>query len=54
MLQIPDNPYRTLKVGGSRSGTTNALLNLTSPRPDIDQIYLHAKRSIWSKVPMAK
>ena len=25
---IPDNPYRTLIIGGSGSGKTNALLNL--------------------------
>ena len=27
---IPDHPYRILIVGGSGSGKTNALLNLTS------------------------
>ena len=25
---IPDHPYRTLKIGGSGSGKTNASLNL--------------------------
>ena len=25
---IPDHPYRMLMIGGSRSGKTNALLNL--------------------------
>ena len=34
--QIPDHPYKTLIVGGSGSGKTNALLNLISHRPDID------------------
>ena len=40
---IPDHPYRILIVGGSRSGKTNALLNLISNQPDIDKIYLYAK-----------
>ena len=40
---IPDHPYRTLITGGSRSGKTNALLNLLNKKPDIDKIYLHAK-----------
>ena len=29
--------------GGSRSGKTNALLNLISQQDDIDKIYLYAK-----------
>ena len=37
---IPDHPYRILIVGGSRSGKTNALLNLINNQPDIDKIYL--------------
>ena len=40
---IPDHPYRILIVGGSGSGTTNALLNLIDNQPDIDKIYLYAK-----------
>ena len=40
---IPDHPYRILIVGGSGSGKTNALLNLTNNQPDIDKIYLYAK-----------
>ena len=40
---IPDHPYRILIVGGSGSGKTNALLNLISNQPDIDEIYLYAK-----------
>ena len=39
----PDHPYRILIVGGSESGKTNALLNLTNNQPDIDKIYLYAK-----------
>ena len=39
----PDHPYRILIVGGSGSGKTNALLNLTNNQPDIDKIYLYAK-----------
>ena len=30
-------------IGGSRSGKTNALLNLTSQQDDNDKIYLYAK-----------
>ena len=37
---IPDHPYRILIVGCSRSGKTNALLNLIKY---IDKIYLYAK-----------
>ena len=36
---IPDHPYRILIIGGSRSGKTNALLNLIENQPDIDKIY---------------
>ena len=39
----PDHPYRILIAGGSRSGKTNALLNLINNQPDIDKIYLYAK-----------
>ena len=39
----PDHPYRILTVGGSRSGKTNALLNLINTQPDIDKICLYAK-----------
>ena len=37
---IPNQPYRTLIIGGSGAGKTNALLNLISPQDDIDKIYL--------------
>ena len=40
---IPDHPYRILIIGGSGSGKTNALLNLTNNQPDINKIYLYAK-----------
>ena len=40
---IPDHPYRTLIIGSSGSGKTNALLNLINNQPDIDKIYLYAK-----------
>ena len=40
---IPDYLYRILIIGGSGSGKTNALLNLTNNQPDIDKIYLYAK-----------
>ena len=38
-----DHPYRVLIIGGSGSGKTNVLLNLTENQPDIDKIYLYAK-----------
>ena len=40
---IADHPWRILKVGGSRSGETNVLLNLINNQLDIDKIYLYAK-----------
>ena len=40
---IPDHPYRILIIGVSRSGKTNALLNLIHNQPDIEKIYLYAK-----------
>ena len=40
---IPDHRYRILTVGGSRSGKTNALLNLINNQLDIYKIYLYAK-----------
>ena len=38
-----DHPYRILIIGGSGSGKTNTLLNLTNEQKDIDKIYLYAK-----------
>ena len=46
---IPDHPYRILIAGSSRSGKTNALLNLINCQPDIDKIYLYAKNSCKAK-----
>ena len=43
---ISDHPYRVLIVGGSESGKTNALLQLTKEQNSdnhIDKIYLYAK-----------
>ena len=40
---IPGHPYRTLIIGGSGSGKTNTLLNLTKEQGDIDKISLYAK-----------
>ena len=40
---IPDHPYKILITGGSRSGKTNALLNLIKSQLDIDKVYLYAK-----------
>ena len=47
--EIPDHPYRTLLVGGSGSGKTNTLLNLTNHKTDIDKFYLYAKNSDEAK-----
>ena len=41
-LQILHHPYGILINGGFVSGKTNALLNLISHQPDIDNIYLYA------------
>ena len=41
--ELPDHLYWILIIGGSRSGKTNALLNLINHEPDIDKIYLYAK-----------
>ena len=47
---IPDHPYRILIIGGSGSGKTNVLLNLTkNQRPDSDTIYLYIKDLFQSK-----
>ena len=46
---IPDHPYRILIIGGSRSGKTNALLNLINNQPDIDKTNLYAKDPYESK-----
>ena len=40
---IPDHPYRIIKIDGSGSGKTNALINLINEQNDIDKIYLYAK-----------
>ena len=41
--QISNLPYRILVIGGSGSGKTNPLFNLTNQQPDIDKIYLYPK-----------
>ena len=40
---IPDHPCRTLIIGGSGFGNTNALLNSINNKPNIDKIYLYVK-----------
>ena len=40
---IPDHQYRILIIDGSRSGKTNALLNLINEQTNIDKICLYAK-----------
>ena len=47
--EIPDHPYGILIIGCSSSGKINSLFNLINLQPDIDKIYLYAKRSWWSK-----
>ena len=42
---IPDHPYRILIIGGSKSGKTNLLLNLTENQPHIDKNIFIRKRS---------
>ena len=41
--KFPDQSFRILIVGSSKSGKTNALLNLINHEPDIDKIYFYAK-----------
>ena len=48
---IPDHPYRILIIGDSRSGKTNALLNLINNQLDIDKIYFYAKDPYEAKYP---
>ena len=48
-LQIPDHSCRMFIVGGSRSGKTNALLNLINHETDIDKISLYAKNPYEAK-----
>ena len=43
--EIPDHPYGILIIGCSSSGKMNSLFNLINLQPDIDKIYLYAKRS---------
>ena len=38
-----------LIIGGSRSGKTNSLFNISSHQPDIDNIYLYAKDPFEAK-----
>ena len=40
---IPGHPYGILIIRDSKSGKTNALLNLINNQPDIDKVYLYAK-----------
>ena len=45
-LQIPENSFRILTIGGPRSGKSNSLFNLKLQQPDIDKNYLYAKDPI--------
>ena len=38
--EISNHPYRILRIGGSGSGKTNALLNLINHEPDIDNFFI--------------
>ena len=42
-ILIPDHPEKILIIGGSESGKTNTLLNLTNEQVYIDKIYLYTK-----------
>ena len=48
-LNFPGRPYRIVIIGCSRSGKTNASLNLINNQPDIDKIYLYAKAPFEAK-----
>ena len=49
-LYIPDHPHRILIIGGSGSGKTYVLLNLTKhQRPDIDKDYVYVNDPFESK-----
>ena len=39
---ITDHPYRSIIIGGSGSGKTDALINLINKQNDLDKIYLYA------------
>ena len=49
---IPNHQYKILIVGGSKSGKTNALLNLTNVEADIYKISLYAKDPYEAKYQM--
>ena len=53
-LHVPDHLYRIIIIRGSGSGKTNALLNLTNYRPDIDKEYLYAKYQYEAKYQFLK
>ena len=38
---IPDHPYRTLIIEGSKSEKTNSMINLINKQNDIYKIYLY-------------
>ena len=48
-LEIPNLPYRILVIGGSRLGTTNALLNLINHKLYADKIYVYTKDAYEAK-----
>ena len=49
-IYIPDDPYRILLIGGSRSGKTNALSNLINIQEDIEEIYFYIQKIHMKKV----
>ena len=49
-VEINDNPYRILLIGGVGSWKTNVLLNfIKHQRPNIDKIYLYVKDPLKSR-----
>ena len=49
MPQIPDHPYRKLKIGPSGCGKTNSLFNLINQQLDTDKMYLYTKDAYDAK-----
>ena len=46
---IPNHPYRILIIGGSRSGKTNALLNLINNQQDIEKKYISMEKILMKQ-----
>ena len=51
-LQIPDQTYRIIIIGGSLSGKTNPLFHLITHQLDIDK-FIYMLKSMRSKMSIA-